>query len=185
MTNSVRPWKGLFCEEKLFHKVKIGAFGAKNKVYEIYLVVNLFTKLLSFKSWLPLSSSSAVFWMSIPLSRSDGQYVGSTGLNTGPRLAHVTFVWGNTKVDANDLYEETHRRLTQIRTHIETHEETQMCIQRDSIYVLARIFCFHKMEYSLTRVILCEDIFDLKIFCQIWSLPPSWPKISSSLYGDV
>lgn len=82
----------------------------------------LFRKFISFGTATgPFASSSAscsVFWMNIPLSWSDGQYVGSTGLNIrGPsEPTHVIFGRRNTRTFPHNL---THRRYHTYRLKIE------------------------------------------------------------------
>ena len=126
--------------------------------------------------------------MNIPLSWSDGQYVGSTGLNMGPRRADVIFVRVNTQrwADGNKYSRKTHASARLMSFHWISpsfilwiyHWRSQTMADHNigSSFIKSTIQC---------DIIQCEYILSLEIFVNIWSLSSGWPKISTSLSGDV
>ena len=106
------------------------------------------------------SASCSVFWMNIPLSWSDGQYVGSTGLNIrGPsEPAHVTFGRRNTRMFPHNL---TRRYYHTNRLNIE-----QKC-KWFKLSRLADIFkIFTNDPHNLNRLPACKEDANWQIATQ-------------------
>ena len=116
------------------------------------------------------------------------QYVGSTGLNMGPRRADVIFVRVNTQrgSDGNKYSRKTHASARLMSFHWISpsfifwiyHWRFQTMADHNigSSFIKSTIQC---------DIIQCEYILYVEIFVNIWSLSSGWPKISTSLSGDV
>ena len=116
------------------------------------------------------------------------QYVGSTGLNMGPRRADVIFVRVNTQrwSDGNKYSRKTHASARLMSFHW-ISPSFILWIYHWRFQTMAD----HKIGSSFIKstiqcdIIQCEYILSLEIFVNIWSLSSGWPKISTSLSGDV